>query len=186
MKSRYENQKRISNTDVDWAKQYDLYEVEFRDIYRTFSKPQNDSHYEMLQNDGKRYLGKDKIFCEIGFSAGLTLRSAFKHFGKVYGIDISPKNIEITRDELIKEGYSDFELFDSDILKFDKRFENKFDVISFIHGLEHFSLNDYPVIFNNIKKYLKPDGVFTGALPFNLPFNFRMCPKCSHIFTSGH
>jgi ubiquinone/menaquinone biosynthesis C-methylase UbiE len=187
MKSRYENQKRISNTDVDWAKQYDLYEVEFRDIYRTFSKPQNDSHYEMLQNDGKRYLGKDKTFCEIGFSAGLTLRYSFKHFGKVYGIDISPKNAEITREELIKEGYSDFELFDSDILKFDKRFENKFDVISFIHGLEHFSINDYPVVLSNIKKYLKPGGVFTGALPYNLPFNFRMCPNCSHIFEiDGH
>jgi predicted SAM-dependent methyltransferase len=72
-------------------------------------------------------------------------------------------------------------------MKFDDRFENKFDIISFIHGLEHFTIDDYPVILNNIKKYLKPNGIFTGALPFMLPFNFRICPHCGQPFEiDGH
>jgi len=182
-----EQQKKMSNKETDWAFLYDYYEVELRDTYRTISKPQNDSHYEMLKNKGAKYFGKNKIFCEIGFGAGLTLRYASKHFGKVYGLDISPKNIEFTQKELRSEGYSKIELFTSDILIFDKRFENKFDVISFIHGLEHFSSDDYPVIFQNIKKYLKPNGIFTGALPFNLQYNYRMCPNCNHVFEiDGH
>ena len=61
---------------------------------------------------------------------------------------------------------TNFELYTSDLMDFDGRFENKFDIISFIHGLEHFTNTDYPIIFNNIKKYLTPGGIFTGALPF--------------------
>ena len=176
-----------SNKDVDWAKQYDFYEVEFRNMYGTVSKPQNDSHYEMLKWKGAKFLKKDKVFCEIGFSAGLTLRYALKHFGTVYGLDISPKNVEFTENELRKEGYTNFQLYTFDLMKFDERFENKFDVISFIHGLEHFNGDDYLLVFNNIKKYLKPNGVFTGALPFNLPFTYRMCPHCNHVFEiDGH
>jgi ubiquinone/menaquinone biosynthesis C-methylase UbiE len=182
-----EQQKRISNKDVDWAKHYDYYEVELRDMYRTVSKPQNDSHFEMLKRKGASFLKKDKTFCEIGFSAGLTLRYALGYFGKVYGLDISPKNVELTEKELKAEGYSNFELYTSDLMIFDERFKSKFDVISFIHGLEHFTSDDYPIIFNNIKKYLKPYGVFTGALPFKNLFNYRMCPDCMRVFEiDGH
>lgn len=187
MESRIEKQKNISNKDVDWAKHYDLYEVEFRDYYRTVSKPQNDSHFEMLKVRAKKYLRKDKVFAEIGFSAGLTLRYAFKYFGKVYGLDISSKNVELTRKELLDEGYHDFELYVSDLMVFDKRLENKFDVISYIHGLEHFSKEDTPRIFENVKKYLKSSGIFTGALPYNKAFTFIMCPNCNSVFEKdGH
>jgi cyclopropane fatty-acyl-phospholipid synthase-like methyltransferase len=182
-----EQQKKISNKDIDWAKHYDFYEVEFRDRYRTVSKPQNESHYQMLKSKGLNFLRKENAFCEIGFSIGLTLRYALNHFDKVYGLDISPKNTELTEKELKSEGYSNFELYTSDLMVFDERFEKKFDVISFVHGLEHFTADDYPLIFKNIKKYLKPNGIFTGALPFNNGFNYRMCPNCNHVFEiDGH
>jgi SAM-dependent methyltransferase len=176
-----------SNENIDWAKHYDFYEVEMREMYRTVSKSQNDSHFEMLRQRAGDYLKKDKIFCEIGFSAGLTLRYALSHFRNVFGLDISPRNVEFTTQELLNEGYTNFELFTSDIMKYESRFRNKFDVISFIHGLEHFSSSDYPVFFDNIKNYLKEDGIFTGALPYKLPFNFRMCPHCYKTFEiDGH
>ena len=90
-------QKTISNKDVDWVRLYDFYEVEMREVYQTVSKPKNESHYEMIKSKlGNRYLNKSKVFCEIGFSAGLTLRYALKHFGMVYGLDISPQNVELT------------------------------------------------------------------------------------------
>ena len=156
-------------------------------MYRTVAIPQNESHFIMLENKAANYLKRDKIFCEIGFSAGLTLRYAFKYFKKVYGLDISAKNVEMTTDELLKEGYSNYELYASDLMKYDNRFEKKFDVISFVHGLEHFTQDDYPIIFTNIKKYLKKSGIFTGALPFKQVFNYRMCPECSHVFEiDGH
>jgi cyclopropane fatty-acyl-phospholipid synthase-like methyltransferase len=178
---------KTSNSDVNWAKMYDFYELEMRNIYRTVSKPQNDSHYEMLKDKGAKFLSKNNTFCEIGFSAGLTLRHALNHFGHVYGLDISPKNVELTAKELDSEGFSNFELYTSDLMVFDERFNNKFDVISYIHGLEHFTTDDYPVIFKNIKKYLKSNGVFTGALPFNNQFKYLMCPNCSHVFEAdGH
>jgi cyclopropane fatty-acyl-phospholipid synthase-like methyltransferase len=181
------NNSQLSNKDVALSVQYDYYEVEMRHIYMTVSKPQNDSHFLMLQSKGKKFLERSKAFCEIGFSAGLTLRLALKNFDKVYGFDISPRNVEFTRKELKDEGFSNFELYTSDLMVFDQRFENMFDIISFIHGLEHFSEKDYPVIMNNIKKYLKPMGIFTGALPFKNQFNFRMCPVCEHVFEiDGH
>ncbi len=176
-----------SNQDVDWAKHYDYYEVEMREMYKTVSKPQNDSHFEMLKHYLKKYLKKDKIFAEIGFSAGLTLRYTSNYFKKVYGLDISPKNVEFTKNELLKEDYKNIECYTTDIMNKEEQFKNKFDVISFIHGLEHFSDKDYPILFENIKYYLKDDGVFTGALPNNLNFNYRMCPNCNFVFEiDGH
>src|SRR4030042_352399 len=177
----------VTNKTIDLAKLYDYYEVELRDMYRTISKPQNESHFKMLQSKGEKYFRQDKVFCEIGFSAGLTLRYALNHFSKVYGLDISPKNVEFTKNELKNEGYNNFELYFSDLMKFDPVFENKFDIISFINGLEHFTDSDYSIILSNIKRYLRPGGIFTGALPFKNRFNYRMCPECNHVFeTDGH
>jgi hypothetical protein len=60
-------------------------------------------------------------------------------------------------------------------------------VISFIHDLEHFSNNDYSILFEYIKYYLNTVVVFTGALPNNLRFNHRICPECGHKFEiDGH
>ncbi len=176
-----------SNSDVDWGKCYDFYEIEYRDNYRTISKPQNESHFETLKTRAKKYLKRDNIFCEIGFSAGLTLRYATEIFGQVYGLDIAKKNVEYTQKELKDEGIKNVKLFHSDLMKKDERFEGKFDVISFIHGLEHFTNENYKVILDNIKYYLKKDGIFTGALPYKNIYKYRMCPNCEHVFEiDGH
>ena len=176
-----------SNKDIDWGRHYDFYETKFRDLYRTKSIKFNLSHYIMLLNEAGEYLNKKNNFCEIGFGAGITLRYALKHFKKIYGLDISGKNIETTTKELSSEGYKNFELLQDDLMVFNPKFENKFNVISFIHGLEHFTNSDYPIILSNISKYLKKDGIFTGALPYKNPFNYRMCPECEHVFEyDGH
>ena len=177
----------FSNKDVDWAKHYDFYEIELRENYNTISKPQNDSHFEMIKSRLKNYLHKNLVFAEIGFGSGLTLRYASKYFKKVYGLDISPKNVDFTNKELKDEGYTNIDCLTFDIMKLNEEFKNKFDVISFVHGLEHFSETDYPILFANIKYYLTANGVFTGALPNDLQFNYRMCPKCNNVFElDGH
>jgi len=178
----------VSNTDTDWGKCYDCYETEFREVYKTQAEPQNKSHFLLINKYyNKGLFSKDFIFGEIGFGAGLTLRMASNLFSEVWGLDISAKNIKITEKELLQEGIQNITLKKCDILKFDEKLINKFDIISFIHGLEHFSSNDYPKFFNNLKQYIKKDGYFTGALPYNLTFKYRMCPKCGEIFEiDGH
>lgn len=176
-----------SNNDINWAKVYDHYEVEMREIFKLIAKPQNESYAEMMLTFGKRYLNKNKIFCEIGFGAGLTLRKMAPFYKKVVGLDISPKNVELTSEELIKEGIMNVELYYSNIMVKEDRFKGAFDVITFIHGLEHFSITDYSGFFSTIKYYLKEGGVFTGALPYKLPFSYRICPHCSEKFElDGH
>jgi tRNA G46 methylase TrmB len=112
----------MSNRDINWAKHYDYYEIELREMYRGLSKPQNDSHYEMVKKNFKSHLNNEKVFAEIGFSAGLTLRNFSPHFKELYGLDISPKNVEFTKSELSREGFSNIHLYPLDILKCDERF----------------------------------------------------------------
>ncbi|MGE5342990.1 MAG: class I SAM-dependent methyltransferase [Candidatus Omnitrophota bacterium] len=176
-----------SNRSVNWANIYDFYEVQMRDVYRTIARAQNESHFELLKHYLKKKILNNHHFAEIGFGCGVTLRLASSYFEKVSGLDVSPKNVALTLQELENEGYKNIELFVSDILQKDERFNGKFDVISFIHGLEHFSSLDYKEFFENIRNYLKPGGFFTGALPNNLIFNYRMCPHCRHVFEiDGH
>jgi hypothetical protein len=54
-----EQQKRISNQDVDWARIYDFAEIELREMYRTVSKMQNDSHFELLKSKCCKYFKKN-------------------------------------------------------------------------------------------------------------------------------
>ena len=43
------------------------------------------------------------------------------------------------------------------------------------------------IIFANGDRYLKPSGIFTGALPYKNRFNYRMCPHCHKLFEiDGH
>jgi cyclopropane fatty-acyl-phospholipid synthase-like methyltransferase len=177
----------ISNNDFNWASIYDYYEINLREVYNGIARSQNVSHFEMLKTNAKKYLHKNKSFCEIGFGSGVTLRLASKLFKTIYGLDISEKNVRCTKEELQNEGITNAELFFSNIMIYEEKYQNSFDVISFIHGLEHFSSTDYSGLFENIKRYLKTDGIFTGALPYKLPLNFRMCPHCNQTFElDGH
>jgi cyclopropane fatty-acyl-phospholipid synthase-like methyltransferase len=180
-------EKIASNNEFNWASVYDYYEIELREIYNGIARPQNISHFEMLKSKAKGYLGKNKIFCEIGFGSGVTLRLVSPYFKTIYGLDISEKNVKLTTKEFIDEGINNAILNSSNLMIYEEKYKNSFDVISFIHGLEHFSTTDYPDFFNNIKKYLRSNGIFTGALPYKLPFNFRMCPHCNKTFEmDGH
>lgn len=123
-----------SNKNTDWGFIYDYYEVENRKMYLEQAIVQNISHFEMLRNQLKFLLNKNKIFAEIGFGAGITLRLMSPYFQEVYGLDISKKNVDLTRKEVEQEGYKNIRIDYLDIMKYDKKYDNKFDVISFIHG----------------------------------------------------
>lgn len=176
-----------SNTSVDWARIYDFYEIQMRDARKLTTRMQNESHFELVRRYLQKNILKNNSFAEIGFGSGITLRRAAQYFEKVYGLDISPQNVQATQQELEKNGNHNIELFVTDIMQRDERFRGLFDVITFIHGLEHFSFDDYQTLFTTIRYYLKPGGFFTGALPFNLDFTYRMCPNCHHLFEiDGH
>ena len=94
--------KTISNNDHNWASLYDFYEIDLREICNGVARPQNLSHFEMLKSRAKKYLNKNKIFCEIGFGSGLTLRMVSPFFKTIYGLDISEKDVALIKQELYK------------------------------------------------------------------------------------
>jgi ubiquinone/menaquinone biosynthesis C-methylase UbiE len=178
---------RIKGDNSSYTDQYDYYEVELRNIYKDAARYQNVSHQKLIENFINRGLIKTGDFAEIGFGAGLTLRWASRYFKKVWGFDVSPANVKVTQKELIDEGVDNFEIQVLNILDYNTMLKEKFDIVTCIHGLEHFSEKEYDLLFANIKQYLKKDGYFTGALPFNLDFSYRMCPNCKHVFEiDGH
>lgn len=83
-----------------------------------------------------------KNFAEIGFGVGITLRRMSKYFQNCYGLDISEQNIELTKLEIENEDYNNIKLIQHDILVYNKEYVSKFDLITYIHGIEHFSEKD--------------------------------------------
>ena len=59
--------------EIGLAKQYDFYQIKYREEYKSLAIPQNESHYELIKRMCKDILQRNKVFYEIGFGAGLTL-----------------------------------------------------------------------------------------------------------------
>lgn len=102
-----------------------------------------------------------EIVLEIGFGTGYALSriaEEIRRKGRVYGIDISPKMLELARAKLIKKNVSDrVELTCRDAAKLlypDK----KFDAVFMSFTLELFDTPEIPVILEEIKRILKPGG----------------------------
>lgn len=111
--------KHLNNRTYNWAKIYDYYEIENRDMYNNVANYQNDSHFIMLKN----YIKINKLeldaFAEIGFGSGITLKKALKLFNECYGFDISPKNIDFSKKEFKKLGINNVSFLKRNILDFD-------------------------------------------------------------------
>ena len=98
---------------------------------------------------------------EIGFGTGHCLKEIAKSVGKtgmVYGVDISSGMLEVTKKRLEKAGLIDrVELYCGDAAKmpFD---DHKFDAVFTSFTLELFDTPEIPMILNEIKRVLKPEG----------------------------
>jgi len=105
-------------------------------------------------------LQKGEKVLEIGFGRGTALieiSKAVGETGEVYGIDLTPEMVKITRKNLAKNHIFNVKVEEGDarILPYK---ENFFDVGYMASTLELFDIPDIPIVLNEIKRVLKPTG----------------------------
>lgn len=101
----------------------------------------------------------DKVL-EIGFGRGSALIQISKivgENGEVYGIDLTPEMLEITHKNLTKHNISNVKITEGDgrDLPYKKDY---FDAVYISSTLELFDNPDIPVVLEEIKRVLKPQG----------------------------
>ncbi len=102
-----------------------------------------------------------EVVLEVGVGTGYSLKEIAKAVGgngKVYGIDITPQMLEITRKRLKKAGLMErVELYEGDARSMPYE-DSKFDAVYMASTLELFDTPDIPRVLNEIKRVLKPGG----------------------------
>jgi SAM-dependent methyltransferase len=118
---------------------------------------------------------------EIGFGNGYLLRLLANRYACT-GLDLSAKNVELTLQEMARDGITNVRLIAADITK--HQFQQKFDVIVLCHVLEHFGDQALRDLLRWLYSLLKPGGALVGAVPYmqNLTLSKRICPECGQIF----
>ena len=98
---------------------------------------------------------------EIGFGTGHCLEEIAKRVGengKAYGIDISSRMLDITRERMEKKRLADtVELYCGDAMSMPYE-DNMFDVVFMSFTLELFDTPEIPAVLKEIKRVLKPKG----------------------------
>ncbi|MEF8811124.1 MAG: methyltransferase domain-containing protein [Bacteroidales bacterium] len=106
-------------------------------------------------------IGRGESVLEIGFGTGHCLKQmaeAVGEKGKVYGIDISPGMMEVSRRRIEKAGLLDrVELNCGDASKMPYE-DNKFDAVFMSFTLELFDTPEIPKVLNEITRVLKSNG----------------------------
>jgi len=97
---------------------------------------------------------------EIGFGRGTALieiSKAVGETGEVYGIDLTPEMVKITKKNLVKNNLLNVKVEEGDAKNLPYK-ENYFDVVYMASTLELFDTPDIPIVLNEIKRVLKPTG----------------------------
>jgi len=105
-------------------------------------------------------LQKGEKVLEIGFGRGTALIEISKtvgETGEVYGIDLTPEMVKITKKNLAKNHIFNVKVEEGDARNLPYK-ENYFDVVYMASTLELFDIPDIPVVLNEIKRVLKPTG----------------------------
>ncbi len=105
-------------------------------------------------------LQKGEKVLEIGFGRGTALieiSKAVGEIGEVYGIDLTPEMVKITKNNLAKNHIFNVKVKEGDARNLPYK-ENYFDVVYMASTLELFDIPDIPIVLNEIKRVLKPTG----------------------------
>jgi demethylmenaquinone methyltransferase/2-methoxy-6-polyprenyl-1,4-benzoquinol methylase len=104
---------------------------------------------------------KGEAVLEIGFGTGHSLEEIAEKVGKngkAYGIDMSYRMLEITKNRLEKKGLADrVELYCGDAISIPYE-TSMFDAVFMSFVLELFDTPEIPVVLKEIKRILKPNG----------------------------
>jgi ubiquinone/menaquinone biosynthesis C-methylase UbiE len=116
-----------------------------------------------LRQKGLEFLSvaSGEVVLEIGIGAGYSLKEIAESVGqngKIFGIDISPQMLKITRKRLEKVDFMDrVELYEGDARNMPFE-DSKFDAVYTASTLELFDTPDIPKVLNEIKRVLKVKG----------------------------
>lgn len=97
---------------------------------------------------------------EIGFGRGTALieiSKAVGETGEVYGIDLTPEMVQITKQSLAKNHIFNVKVEEGDARNLPYE-EDYFDVVYMASTLELFDIPDIPIVLNEIKRVIKPTG----------------------------
>jgi len=97
---------------------------------------------------------------EIGYGRGTALieiSKAVGETGEVYGIDLTPEMVKITKKNLAKNHIFNVKVEEGDARNLPYK-ENYFDVVYMASTLELFDTPDIPIVLNEIKRVLKTTG----------------------------
>ena len=106
-------------------------------------------------------LQKGETALEIGFGTGCALEQMAEvvgQTGRIYGIDITPRMVELARKRLRRKGLSGrAELTEGDARDMPYP-DNQFDAVLMASVLELFDTPEIPVVLKEVKRVLKPEG----------------------------
>jgi SAM-dependent methyltransferase len=168
---------------VSQEKIWEFYQIELRSAY---SRPEvlerQESLVRLINKNGPP---KGRLL-EIGFANGYLLKLLRDKY-ECYGIDISEKNVEVTKEELRKENINNVKFISADIME--NKFNMKFDIVVACHVIEHFDNQSLNKLLNKIYTILNPHGLLVGGVPYkqDLKISRKICPNCGNIFDpDGH
>jgi demethylmenaquinone methyltransferase/2-methoxy-6-polyprenyl-1,4-benzoquinol methylase len=145
---------RVKRSKTQARKLYDSIS-RFYDCFTIFESKYRDRTLILLDIKPGEYV------LEIGFGTGHCLKKIAEivgKSGKVYGIDISPKMLEISKRRLEKHGLMDrVELYCGDALEMSYE-NNKFDAVFMSFTLELFDTPEIPRLLAEVRRVLKPNG----------------------------
>jgi len=129
-------------------------------------------YYDLVGLFEKRYIAlalemadfrEGEKVLEVGCGTGWALERIARQVGesgKAYGLDLSPKMLEVARDRLQKaELMTRVELVEGDAVKMAFP-DEMFDAVFSTHTLELFDTPDIPAVLSEIRRVLKPGGRF--------------------------
>lgn len=121
-----------------------------------------ENRYKALALEMADFREGEKVL-EVGCGTGWALERIARQVGesgKAYGVDLSPKMLEVARERLQKAGLMPrVELVEGDAVKMAFP-DDMFDVAFSTHTLELFDTPDIPVVLSEIMRVLRPGGRF--------------------------
>lgn len=145
-------------------------ENRIKQYYNAYARQQgetgvNERHKSILKRLIASGLKKNsqvlEIGCGIGTQSGLILKFLSKK-GSLCSYDISDKSIKIAKETYAK--YHNVKFICGDVT--DIGVNGEYDVIVLPDVIEHIPIKKHDILFNNLRKVLKP----TGFMLINIPF----------------
>ena len=150
---------------IDWVK---TEHIQNKSAVQTYDRIAEDSRYdtiidfktrsEALQQIVKDIDFSDKKVLDIACGSGAFINAIInKNPGKVIGVDISDGMLNLARKRLAR--FSNVSFINSSFM--DVTFEkNSFDYILLANASRYIPSGKEKEFFNNVKKWIKPDGIF--------------------------